>query len=134
MLQEIIARSLSVEVGTYKHAVGSLHLYDENIEAAKQFLLEGWQPTEVVMPEMPVGDPWPSIAAMLQAELSIRTSEAFDEAILDRLDPYWTDLIRLLKVFACKQKGQKNKIREVQAQMSSNAYFPFIEKTIRQLT
>jgi len=40
MLQEIVARSLSMELGTYKHAVGSLHLYDVDTEAAQQFLGE----------------------------------------------------------------------------------------------
>lgn len=34
MLQEIVARDLGVDVGVYKHAVGSLHLYDCNREAA----------------------------------------------------------------------------------------------------
>src|SRR5450759_4353018 len=43
MLQEIIARTLGVEMGTYKHAVGSLHLYDKNRNSAQQFLDEGWQ-------------------------------------------------------------------------------------------
>ena len=42
MLQEIVARSLSVELGGYKHAVGSLHLYKTHVDAAHQFLEEGW--------------------------------------------------------------------------------------------
>ena len=29
MLQEIVARTLGIELGSYKHAVGSLHLYEE---------------------------------------------------------------------------------------------------------
>jgi peptidoglycan/xylan/chitin deacetylase (PgdA/CDA1 family) len=42
MLQELIARALSVELGIYKHAVGSLHLYDRDRPAAEQFLGEAW--------------------------------------------------------------------------------------------
>src|ERR1700722_12591720 len=61
MIQEIVARTLSVELGTYKHAVGSLHLYDTDEEAAQQFLGEGWQSTQAPMPSMPVGDPWSEI-------------------------------------------------------------------------
>jgi thymidylate synthase len=133
MLQEIVARSLSAEVGTYKHVVGSLHLYDENSELAEQFIDEGWQSTEVTMPPMPIGDPWQSIEMLLKAEEAIRTSQTFDEGILARLDPYWADLIRLLKVFACKQKGQKNRIKAIQAEMASKAYFHFIERTIAQM-
>lgn len=43
MLQELIARQLGHEVGEYHHAVGSLHLYDTNEAAAREFLSEGWQ-------------------------------------------------------------------------------------------
>src|SRR5207245_2696775 len=78
MLQEIVARTLSTELGTYKHAVGSLHLYDVNIEAAQQFLDEGWQSTEAPMPPMPKGDPWPAIDLLLKAESSIRATGALD--------------------------------------------------------
>jgi thymidylate synthase len=60
MLQEIMARSLSVELGTYKHAVGSLHLYDVDIQTAKQFLGEGWQSTEAPMPPMPMATRGPA--------------------------------------------------------------------------
>jgi thymidylate synthase len=38
MFQEIMARDLAVELGTYKHCVGSLHLYDCDREIAQQFL------------------------------------------------------------------------------------------------
>lgn len=133
MLQEIMARSLSMELGTYKHAVGSLHLYDSDIEAAKQFLDEGWQSTNVLMPPMPTEDPWPSIALLLQAESSIRTTGTFDGRILDKMDPYWADLIWLLQVFWCKQKKNVDGVREVRRRMSSNVYFPFIDKVISQL-
>ena|SRR3989442_10640580 len=133
MLQEIVARSLSVELGTYKHAVGSLHLYDVDIVAAQQFLGEGWQSTKMPMPPMPMGDPWPSIAALLRAESSIRTIGTFDVGILGKMDPYWTDLIRLLQVFRCKQDRKVDKIRELRGGMSCNVYFPFIDKVISQL-
>ena len=66
MLQEIIARSIGIELGTYKHAVGSLHLYCANRDKAIQYVSEAVQPTlEISMPEMPRGDPWPSIFRQL---------------------------------------------------------------------
>ena len=68
MLQEIMARELSVELGTYYHAVGSLHLYDRDREDAQQFLDEGWQSTDLPMPPMPKGNPWPAIDLLLEAE------------------------------------------------------------------
>src|SRR5580704_9691399 len=43
MLQEIMARSLGLELGRYKHFVGSLHLYEDNARDARQYLKEGYQ-------------------------------------------------------------------------------------------
>lgn len=43
MLQELIARSVGMEIGEYKHCAGSLHLYEEHFESAFNFLNEGWQ-------------------------------------------------------------------------------------------
>ncbi len=133
MLQEIVARCLSVELGTYKHAVGSLHLYVKHIKAAKRFLNEGWQPTGAVMPPMPTGDPWPSITLLLQAESAIRTAGAFDDTKLGDVDPYWADLIRLLRVFRSKQDKDADRIKAMRGRMASNVYFPFIDKVLRQL-
>jgi thymidylate synthase len=130
MIQEIMARSLAVELGTYKHAVGSLHLYDINIDAANAFLDEGWQSTEAPMPPMPKGDPWPSIEFVLHAESSIRTKGVFDQATLNDVDPYWADLIRLLYVFRCKKDGDMNTIKTLRGSMSSKVYLPFIDKVL----
>lgn len=133
MLQEIMARSLAVELGTYKHAVGSLHLYVKSLEDARRFLNEGWQSTEAPMPPMPTGDPWPSIDLLLQAESSIRTAGTLDDGILVDVDPYWADLIRLLQVFQSKKKKDAERIKVLRRNMSSNVYFPFIDKVLGQL-
>ena len=111
MLQEIVARTLSVELGTYKHAVGSLHLYSEHANRAHQFLAEGWQPTDISMAPMPIGDPWPAIGSLLGAESEIRAGRALDSGNLDNLDAYWADLIRLLQVFQYKKVKDADNIR-----------------------
>jgi thymidylate synthase len=134
MLQEIVARSLAVELGTYKHAVGSLHLYVKSLDDAQRFLDEGWQSTEAPMPPMPTGDPWPSIDLLLQAESCIRTARPFDDGILGDMDPYWADLIRLLQVFRSKKDKDAQRIKELRGRMSSEVYFPFIDKVLGQLT
>jgi thymidylate synthase len=133
MLQEIIARSVSAELGTYKHAVGSLHLYAKDSIAAKRFLKEGWQRTAPVMPPMPAGNPWPSIAVLLEAESAIRNEGTFDEAKLNTVDAYWADLVRLLQVFAAKRHRNVGAIKAVRERMSSEVYFPFIDRAIRQV-
>jgi thymidylate synthase len=131
MLQEIMARTLLVEIGTYKHAVGSLHLYDKNTHAAQQFLDEGWQST-APMPPMPQGDPWPAIAFLLGAESAIRTRNAPDVRSLDDIEPYWADLIRLLQVFRFRKDNEPDKIRALRSKMSSNTYLVFVDKLLDQ--
>jgi thymidylate synthase len=133
MLQEIIARTVSTELGAYKHAVGSLHLYTKDSGAAKRFLKEGWQRTAPVMPSMPVGNPWPSIAVLLEAESAIRNNATFDEAKLETVDAYWADLVRLLQVFAAKKHRDADAIKTIRKGMSSEVYFPFIDRANRQL-
>jgi thymidylate synthase len=134
MIQEIVARTLSVELGSYKHVAGSLHLYDTDTEAAQQFLGEGWQSTQAPMPPMPAGDPWSEITLLLRAESAIRTTGTFDDDMLGEAPSYWADLIRLLQVFRWKKReGGADKIKELRGRMSSGIYLPFIDKLLSQL-
>jgi thymidylate synthase len=126
MLQEIIARTLEVEIGTYKHAVGSLHLYDGQRESARQYLEEGWQST-VFMPPMPKDDPWPSISSLLKAESAIRTGRGIDIRKL-KLDDYWMDMVRILQIYSHSKNKETDKIARLKRRMSSNIYNPYIEK------
>ena len=135
MLQEIVARSVSAELGSYKHVVGSLHLYTKDAGPAKRFLKEGWQSTVPLMPPMPVADPWRSITLLLEAESAIRKQTAFDEVDLDRIEPYWADLVRLLQVFAAKTKRHPGArtVSAIRQKMSSSVYYPFLDRVIKKL-
>lgn len=133
MLQEIVASDLGVELGSYKQAVGSLHLYAKDIDDAKKFLDEGWQSTTAQMPAMPKGDPWPAIKLLLKAESQIRLTGELSHDILELIDPYWADLIRLLQILSCKRKGDTDKITTICGEMASKFYFPFIEKVLSEL-
>jgi thymidylate synthase len=131
MLQEIIARSLGIEIGIYKHFVGSLHLYDSHAKHAQQYVEEGWQPKQsAAMPSMPWADPRPSIAKLLKAESVIRNGKEIEIKHL-KLDPYWADLARLLLVFRHSKKGEFGKIAPVRKQMASHVYNAYIIKRIR---
>jgi thymidylate synthase len=133
MLQEIMARTLGVQLGTYKHAVGSLHLYDQDLNAAQRFLDEGWQPTDMSMPAMPSGDPWPAIDTLLGAESALRSGLQFDVDRFGDLNSYWADLIRLLQVFRYLKEKNANEIRIVRDRMYSDTYRQFIEARLMQL-
>lgn len=131
LLQEIIARSLDIEVGPYKHFVGSLHLYDEDVKDAQQFLDEGWQPKEnASMPAMPWADPWPSIKKVLKAESAIRHGRKIDLPSL-KLDSYWQDWVKLLKVFRHWKNGEAHEITAIRKQMSAGVYNAYITKRMQ---
>ena len=124
MLQEVLARTLGLEIGTYKHFVGSMHLYEEDQEVARQYLNEGWQST-ISMSPMPIGDPWPSLRKLLDAEYRIRYGTELDVNIWD-VEPYWADLIRLLQVFAAT--GNIGKVEALKRNMVFDNYAAYIEK------
>jgi thymidylate synthase len=128
MLQEILARTLGLKLGTYRHAVGSLHLYDDRMDEARTFLREGWQ-ERVSMPPMPKSDPWPAIEALRRIEPQVRSGEGLNADDLD-LEPYWKDLVRLLQVYSCFRRGKKDEISVIRQHMISKVYDPYIEKKL----
>lgn len=125
MIQEIVARKLDVELGTYKHFAGSLHLYDNNRDDAQVYLAEGWQPTLLPMPPMPASDPQTSISSLLRAEHTIRNGREVKLPSLN-LDPYWADLVRILQIYA--KSGDEKEIERIKKDMNSNVYKIYIEK------
>ncbi len=126
MLQEMMARSLGLELGTYKHAIGSLHLYDEHAASARQYLKEGWQET-VSMPTMPLSDPWRAVATLVKAESAIRMGRPIDIRGLS-LPPYWKDFARLLMIYWCSKNGKSRSIKGLRTSMWSRVYDPYIER------
>jgi thymidylate synthase len=131
MIQELLARTLKVELGGYTHFVGSLPIYKKDRSAVQKYLQEGWQPTQnVAMPEMPSGDPRPSVEALLQAEAAIRRGRNPNQ-FLNRLDPYWQDLGRLLQVYRYFQDGNNREIARIRKKMESPVYDQYITKKVR---
>lgn len=123
MLQEIIARSLGYDVGPYRHFAGSLHIYDKYWEDAQHFVDERYQ-RRIAMPSMPIGDPWPAIAAIIQAEERIRTGEHFDLSELGGLNEYWLDLIRIVQIFFTK--ADRSTATSIAEQITFKTYRPYI--------
>jgi thymidylate synthase len=132
MLQEIIARSLNVEVGGYKHAIGSLHLYSSNTEEAQRYIDEGLQ-ARIAMPSMPSGDPWPALNALIRAEQAIRSGRRPSTA---KQDPYWADLVRLLRIYRYSRGNRLSNLKAIVSlknEMQSEVYETYIQKRERQL-
>ena len=127
MLQEMIARALGLDVGFYYHFVGNIHLYDKRYKDAQKFLDEGVGHLDP-MPFMPEGDPWSGVVpALLSAEAAIRNDPC---APAGALDPYWEDILRLLRVYSegkQEKPGFEERIAAIKSSMSSptfDVYFP----------
>jgi thymidylate synthase len=121
MLQEIISRTLSLEVGHYRHFVGSLHLYKKNWKSAQQFVDEGFQ-QRIEMPEMPEGDPWTSLEEVLRTEARIRAGDEVDASALG-LAEYWSDLVRLLQIHFSGADAEKKALLD---SLSFRRYRPYV--------
>lgn len=120
LLQEIAARELGVGLGTYKHSVASLHLYDDknNSEGqeglsvlskshAKRFYDEDFHDYQP-MPAMPKGNPWPSLNKLISIEQSCRTDKC-DDVCEAGLESYWEDIASLLEIYALLRKISRDK-------------------------
>jgi thymidylate synthase len=131
MLQELIARSVGAELGSYHHIVGSLHMYDEDAENLDAFAAEGWQATTHAMPAMPPGDPWAGVAVLLDVERQLRTGTPPADVDFGS-EPYWADLGRLLGIYAVR-RGPREAIERIRAAIDSEYYNSYITDRIDDL-
>lgn len=120
MIQELVARSVGARLGQYIHVAGSLHLYDDNAEAARRFLDEGYFGTNE-MPPMPDADPMVGVEEILAAEARLRTGGDPLSVPLPS-HPYWADLARLLVAFELERGGRRDDIDSVMEQMFTDVY------------
>lgn len=127
-IQELIARTLGLRLGTYTHMAGSLHVYDADRKKVGSFLKEAYQ-ARIVMPRMPVGDPWKNLRKLIKVESKIRRGV---DVKIDRyaIPNYWKDLMRLLQVFSLTK--QRRSTRAIKAKMASSVYDAYIDKSARR--
>jgi thymidylate synthase len=135
MLQEILARDLGVPLGRYKHAAGSLHLYEADENRVEEFMGEAWQDV-VEMPPMPEGDPWKAVEILKRIEQEIRNGNEVDISCLP-LEGYWADLARLLLVYALTKvraaEENRGKVDKLASEMSSDFFRPYISDRKRRI-
>lgn len=128
MIQELVARSLGIELGEYRHAVGSLHIYERDKKKAIAYLEEGWQPRRP-MPPMPQGDPWDSVKTLLDFEQIVRNGDASAIDPRESMDLYWADLATLLSIYkAGKKTGNQNEIKRLKRRLREDVYAMYINK------
>ena len=132
MIQEITAQTLGIELGIYKHLVSSLHIYEKDLDKTKQYLDEGWQPTNDQMPPMPKGDPFVTIEEVLDIEKEIRLNGNLN-AKQSNIEDYWKDIIILLKIFRLhKEKAKTEKIEQLKTKIINQVYLNYINKIIEK--
>jgi len=132
MLQELIARTLNVELGNYIHTVGSFHLYDEHAVGAHEYLREGFQ-NIIPMAPMPIGDPWNVIKNILQFEAELRVNPFIE---IPAMDPYWADICRLLAIYSLtksKPQGALVASEKIVGTIANKTYGMFIDARISRL-
>jgi len=95
MIQELVARSLGVDLGEYHHFATSLHLYKSDMDDAATYLGEGFQNPTFAMPRMPSGCQLQSLQDFLEVERGIREG-SISSASQIGLPTYWKDLSLVL--------------------------------------
>lgn len=134
MLQEIIASRLNCQVGSYKHFVGSLHLYLEDKGAAANYIAEGFHSSNKIMTPMPRHDLQKDLVTLIECEDLIRNNKELEIENID-IDTYWKDFIRLLKIFQLFKEATVDvaSIYNIQKNIINRAYLPFITKKISKI-
>jgi thymidylate synthase len=138
MIQELIACKLKCELGTYKHFVASLHIYESDISKALRFIDEGYGPTEPIMDPMPQEDLEASLKAVIRTEECIRTGTARGALEVTNLAPYWLDLLKLLQIYSLSKKtpfeiDSLNQIRSIKNSLATKSYSFFVNRKINKL-
>jgi thymidylate synthase len=105
MLQEMMACELQLEVGRYHHFVGSLHLYDRDLETAK-----GISDSRALISEpMPIMRSLDGLASMLDSERRLRNGEVTD-IIQSPTPSYWDDLASVIQYRNARRWDKQQRI------------------------
>lgn len=123
MLQELFAAELNVELGTYYHSTGSLHLYQKHVCAAQAVLDDSnWRNFE--MPRLSKPEALPQF---LSAEHALRLGDPSAPRLLETLPQYWRELAEILVCHSLKQQSNgKNSIATVSAHSPYSDVLPYV--------
>ena len=132
MLQEYIAARLNVELGTYFHHVGSLHLYNCDRYKANQYIDEGFQSTTDIMPLMDSVQIDNNLTSLLNNEKSYRRGK-LDETVKIE-STYWSDLSLLLEAYMHYKNNDIENLKSIKQKLSSEFYYSYIDLKIDSIS
>lgn len=122
MMQELVARSLSIKMGEYHHFATSLHLYEKHRGKVSAYLEEGFQNPTFAMPKMPSGCQLSNLKDFLDTEQSIRNSTITAAGEIN-LPPYWKDLALVLLRYADARYKRGSRALESNFSNISNSFY-----------
>ncbi|MFC7273789.1 thymidylate synthase [Paractinoplanes rhizophilus] len=96
-IQEFAARLLDVEVGTYAHHVGSMHINTLDLAKVERILAEPTRP-DLGHATMPSTAGWDDLQTVLAWEEKLRRNQTIYTADAVDLDSYWSQVIALFEV------------------------------------
>jgi thymidylate synthase len=134
MFQELVANALGVELGCYKHLVGSLHIYEDKFDKANAFIAEGIQDRNP-MPRMPSGDPWDEISVVTEFASKIRSNDVSARE-LPKISAYWETILDMLRIFHYSKPEFLNKAfcNQIYSSRNWGVYSAVVRKRIEQIT
>jgi thymidylate synthase len=95
-IQEFAARLLGVEVGSYAHHVGSMHINTLDVAKVERILAEP-APSNFDQAAMPPTTSWADIRTVLSWKERLRRNQATFASDSIPLDRYWVQVIALLE-------------------------------------
>lgn len=132
MLQEYFATALGLELGVYKHCVGSFHLYEKNKQDAQYYINEGLHSTKLFMGHMPTGNQREAIDELLDLEKKIRLGQLFNVES-SNLPPYWKELAYLLVFYSSIKSLDISLMKNIRGKLSNSIYTYILDKKIDAL-
>lgn len=129
MMQEYFASALDMELGVYKHCVGSFHLYEINKQEIQDYIKEGLHSTKLYMPPMPTGDQKGAVKELLALEKKIRLGQHFDIES-SNLEYYWKELAYLLAFFNAHKNSNNSLMKNIREKLSNSIYPYILDKKI----
>lgn len=128
LIQELIARSLGIQLGEYHHFATSLHLYERDRSNIDKYLSEGYQNPTFEMPKMPSGCQNENLKRFLEVEEKIRNEKIYRHNQI-KLPEYWKDLsLIILRHADAKFKRGLTNLDENFSHISQNFYRSFFVK------